>query len=377
MATVSSMVELAITMKGLTNQQIFGKGGLKALGTEMGTMFYNGGAEIFSVLTRREYAKKESLGTSIIRDLGYYEQEVGAATKTGVTEVNQLRQGMLTEFFKWNGLQGWTQMTRAIRAAIAADYIFNHVETIMMHPPDTPLTNDVEAAREALRNIGLDPQTAIDVYTKRGKSLTDSERMLMNNATFNFINEAIMMPTAANRPLIYQDPRFALFTQFQGFISTFTATFIPKLWGEYVKRGSPEMTYQAFSMMALMIVMGFASQELKDRLKYGESSPYLDDFEKARRAINSSGLLGSGERVLNTIFPIYAQRTDGIAEWTWAEVSGQSPALTTLSNVGSGASSLLQGETSRAANQLLKATPIVGSITQARKEIARQVGGDE
>ena len=68
----------------------------------------------------------------------------------------------------------------------------------------------------------------------------------MREATYNWVNEAIALPGSANRPLIYQDPRFALFTQFQGFVATFTANHIPKLWAEYAKRGTPAMKYNAF-----------------------------------------------------------------------------------------------------------------------------------
>ena len=104
-------------------------------------------------------------------------------------------------------------------------------------------------------------------------------------ATASFINEAVALPGSANRPLIYQDPRFALFTQFQGFMATFTANHIPKLWGEYIKRRTPAMKYNAFAVMATMIMLGFASQHLKDMLKYGcllYTSPSPRDRQKSR-----------------------------------------------------------------------------------------------
>jgi hypothetical protein len=382
LATVSSLVELSLTMKGLSNEQIFGKGGIKTMGKELANMFYNAGGELASVVTRKHFTNRESAAMQRLRELGYFDSQVGAASKTGVTETNALRQNLLSVFFKWNGLQGWTQMTRAIRAGIAWDYMFNHLETISGHPEGYPLTNAVEEAYEHLRNLGLDTgkineltilglkvklDTATETELARLKDLTQV-------ATTNFINDAIMMPGAANRPLIYQDPRFALFTQFQGFISVFQSTFIPKLWGEYIKRGSPEMTYQAFSMMVLMIAMGFASQELKDRLKFGGENPYLDDFEKGRRAINSSGLLGTGERVLNTVFPIYQSRTDNIGEWAAGEVVGQAPALSSITSMAGGVADLIQQDTDMGVNKLLKATPI-GPFTALRHKVRDAITG--
>ena len=86
---------------------------------------------------------------------------------------------------------------------------------------------------------------------------------------FNFVNDAIALPQSANRPLIFQDPRFALFTQFQGFIATFTANHIPKMYAQAIKRGTPGMRYSVFATLSTMIVLGFVSQHLKDLLKYG------------------------------------------------------------------------------------------------------------
>ena len=382
LATVSSLVELSLTMKSLSNEQIFGKGGIKVMGQELGNMFYNAGGEMASVVTRKHFTNRESAAMQQLRELGYFDSQVGAASKTGVTETNALRQNLLSVFFKWNGLQGWTQMTRAIRAGISWDYMFNHLETISGHPEGYPLTNAVEEAYEHLRNLGLDTGkinelTVLGIKTKLGTATeVDMARLkdLTQVATTNFINDAIMMPGAANRPLIYQDPRFALFTQFQGFISVFQSTFIPKLWGEYIKRGSPEMTYQAFSMMVLMIAMGFASQELKDRLKFGGENPYLDDFEKGRRAINSSGLLGTGERVINTVFPIYQSRTDNVGEWAAGEVVGQAPVLSSITSMAGGIADLIQQDTDMGVNKLLKATPI-GPFTALRHKVRDAITG--
>ena len=72
--------------------------------------------------------------------------------------------------------------------------------------------------------------------------------------------------------------------------------------------------------------LAFVSQYLKDLLKYGEPSPYLEDHEKFQRALGASGLLGTGERVLNLFFPIYDKQTHGPAEWLFETVSGEAAA---------------------------------------------------
>ena len=215
-----------------------------------------------------------------------------------------------------------------------------------------------------MRNLGLNVDDVINaMYNSAGQFTPEQEAILeqnMREASFNFVNDAVALPQAANRPLIYQDPRFALFTQFQGFIATFTANHIPKLWGEYVKRGSPAMKYNAFALMSTMIMLGFASQYLKDLIKYGGQSPYLNDAEYLQRGIRSSGLLGTGERVLDQFFPLYEQRSGNPGEWVWNTTSGESPALSNLKRVGRGTGQLLSGDVGSAAKQFAKSTPGIG-----------------
>ena len=132
LATVSSFVEFALSARGLTTDQIFGsKGSLATSGRELGKALWDGAGRVASSTTRRDpQSINESAGQERLRNLGYYDWDVGAATVTGVTETNQLHQEWYNAFFTWTGLQGWTNYTRAIRAAIANDYILDKLDTI-------------------------------------------------------------------------------------------------------------------------------------------------------------------------------------------------------------------------------------------------------
>jgi len=378
LSTLSSLPELALTTRGLTKEQLTGKNGLQSLGKELAKTMWDGMKETSTIATGKHNVYKDSKGQQIIRDAGYMEWEVGAATTTGVTETNVLKQKYLEAFFKWNGLQGYTNMTRAIRASFAGDFMFNHLDTIREYNKrGGQKNNEVQEAEEALRTIGMDPHRMIEamdttVPTPEQQAFIEDQ---MREATFNFINEAIALPQAQNRPLIFQDPRFALFTQFQGFISTITANHIPKLWGEYVKRGSPAMKYNAFALMVTMIALGFASQHLKDLLKHGQSSPYLDDPEYIRRGIFSSGLLGTGERVVDTLFPIYDQQSKNAGEWVWNETKGQSPALSNLGTAYRAAGNIVTGDVHRGLQDVARITPFIGSVTPVRKLLGEATGG--
>jgi len=376
LSTLSSLPELALTTRGLTKSQLTGPNGLQSLGKELAETMWNGMKETSTLATGKHNVYEDSAGRSIIRDHGYLEWEVGAATTTGVTETNILKQKYLEAFFKWNGLQGYTNMTRAIRASFAGDFMFNHFDTIRQYEKrGGQKTNEVQEAEEALRTLGLDPHRLIEamdspVPTPEQQAFIEDQ---MREGTFNFINEAIALPQAQNRPLIFQDPRFALFTQFQGFISTITANHIPKLWGEYVKRGSPAMKYNAFALMVMMIALGFASQHLKDLLKYGKESPYLDDAEYIRRGVFSSGLLGTGERVIDTLFPIYDQQSKGAGEWVWNETTGQSPALSNLTTAGAAAGDVITGDVGSGIKKGARLVPFLAPLSGVRQAIGESV----
>ena len=370
LATISSLVEVALTTKGLTKDEIFGKGkepgGLYASGNELGKMMWDKFGESVEYDKDIDDTPPATAGVNILDKLGYTTWDVGSATTTstaqrvGATEVSDLDSRFLETYFRATGLTGWTNFTRMVRASMAGDFLKAKLELIANSDPDDK-TNAVQEAEEQLRNYGLDVDTAVQNYLEG----TPMDEAQLREFQFNWINDAVVLPQSANRPLIYQDPRFALFTQFQGFIATFTANQIPRLWGEYVKRGTPAMKYNAFAIMTTMIMLGFASQYLKDLLKYGElrafgpdAHPYLNTSEYLQRGVRASGMLGTGERVLDQFFPIYEQRSDNAGEWLFNTTTGESPSLGFAKRMIGGVGSLVQGDVGRAAKEAVRTTPL-------------------
>ena len=273
---------------------------------------------------------------------------------------------MLDRFFRLIGLTQWTDYTRALRAAPAADYMSSMVETYAAADRRN-MTNEQVHARDALRNLGMDPERLVDLSTEsQTRQLTEAEIRevddMMRTGTFNFINDAIVLPQTANRPLFYQDPRFALFTQFHGFISTFQANILPKMYKDLFKGQTPSIKYNAFAIMATMIMLGFLSQYLKDLLKYGSTTPYLDTPEKIQRAVGASGLLGVAERGLNIVNPIYENRYDNSITWLADTIAGESAAVSTAQRIGDAVGSSLEGDPYRTARKLSKVTPLIGPV---------------
>ena len=381
LATISSLVETMLIHRGLRTDQIFGKqGSLQSMGKELAATMWEGTKQTATV----GFAKEGKLNSrqEILKDLGFYEWDVGAATVTGVTETNQAQQYFYEGFFKWTGLSGFTNFTRAARASIGLDYINDKAETVWkQRRSGEDKTREVQEAEEQMRNLGIDVDQYVEIYEMKQGGLPLNEQQeqfiadTVREGTFNFVNEAIVLPQAANRPLIYQDPRFALFTQFQGFIATFTANQIPKLWDEYAKRGTPAMKYNAFALASTMIMMGFVSQHLKDLIKYGGKTPHLQGADYIQRGVRSSGLLGTSERILDQFFPLYEKNSQGKSEWAFNQVAGESAAISYGEKLAKAAGSILSGEKEQAIYQGLRATPVIGPLTNADKYLAQGLSG--
>ena len=369
LATLSSMVEFALAYRALEGPQIKEMNDIAL--KEAKSMVNNFWSE-------KDF---ETVGRQQLRDLGFFEWEVGAATVTGATEISASKQQWSEAYFKAIGLKQWTDYTRAMRGAIAQDYVTAKLD-ILAHQQSEIQTNEEAEAEEALRNLGINVQDMLEIYQTPEANLTEEQAanrdQMMRDSTFQFINDAVVLPQAALRPLFYQDPRFALFTQFHGFISTFQANHLPKLYRQAFKGGTPAMKYNAFAVMASMILLGFLSQYLKDLLKYGQSTPYLTETgELIQRGVGASGLLGTTERVLNIVNPIYDTRYDSSAEWAFDTLTGESAAISKGKEVVGAAGEFLSGDPNRGTRKALKFAPFLGPFTGLRNETANWLFDEE
>jgi len=189
----------------------------------------------------------------------------------------------------------------------------------------------------------------------------------LQTAIYRFVNERIQNPQSANRPLFFQDPHYQLFTQFNGFISTFTANVIPKLWRDQVAKGNPKVKYDTFALILTMMALGGASQYIKDLIKFGQSSPYLDEIGYVQRALYSSGAIGQYERVIDLVSPLYPERGNGL-EWLFNTMLGEAgPSARNIETVLTATGQALEGETERAVGNVGRVLPVIGPVTSLRR----------
>ena len=294
-----------------------------------------------------------------------------------IDRMSKFKQGMLQVFFTMNLLKPFTDGSRVIKLSMAQDAIVQDLETVFAYMDGG--SNYAADAYERLRDLGVDPiklsneyKQAVDYLTSNSNDFNadDVYELLAKDKTFeglmeqfqmarnNYVDNALANPNAVDRPLWYSNPHFRLATQFQGFLSTFTSHILPRIYKQ-VKHGNPEARYQAVAMAATMIMFGMLGQDLKDEWKYEDGeNPWIkkDGLSKIQRAVGASGLLGTTDRILDMVHPLYDFKRDAISLAT--DVAG--PFTGTLATGSKIVESLLNGEGSRAAYYAKKQVPLIG-----------------
>ena len=333
---------------------------------------------------------------TLLNDAGIFNDDASVATRYGLADTDIAHAWWMQNFFKFYLITGVTQMQRKMAAAAATGFISDRIKLLAAKPEGAEMNREQLEIYTHLTDLGMDVDKMVDLYEKyNNPEMFDRIKIgtmdtadphvsadldfiddQMNTAIFYFVNERVQAPQAHNRPLVFQDPHFQLLTQFNGFTSTFMATKVPKIWGDYIKNGTPTVKYNTFAMMIMMIGLAGASQWLRDYLKFGKSSPYLNEGQLVQRAFQASGLLGTGERVVQAAFPLYEERGVGLSGRLFGESIGAAPAWRTFENLGGAIGNLREGETERAASDAFKLVPGFGQINPVRNVFTQFIHGD-
>jgi len=378
LAAVSSLVEIGLVDRGTIHKaraKIM-EDAVKTAGKEL-KYYVEGAAYQGKLLNRKSPLSEEHRA---LFELGYLQESMAAAQKHDVKLHDGWQQQVIDNFFKYTGLQGVTNYTRTLRLALAQDAVNGWIEDVANS--NGVITKQTLEAQEALQNLGINIPFMVDMYNKgkRGYKMDETEQAKhgenMRLASFNFVNDAVAHPTKSNRPKFYNNPRTALFFQFQGFLSTFTANILPKLYKQAFGANTPMSSkLDAFGTILTLIAISFLSQYLKDLIKFGEETPYLDDVGLTKRALYSSGLLGTGERLITKIpgMELYDSRGgNNILETVYKNIEGEAPVLGYGGRIADAVGEIFTGG-DRAVYKTLKASPFTGPLTGWNKEVSDAV----
>ena len=369
LATLASLVELGLSTRMLTRDQAFKliAPSTKALALEMNN--YMNELSSKSGLTQRKSYLEGS--REMLKPTGYLLQSQNARVRSGAMDASGKRNNLMNAFFKLIGLQGFTNFTRTIRLAISGDYIMEQVETLVELDANT--LGALEA-RENLVRLGVDIDFLKKAYTTPGpmtKPDMDYLNTQMLNGSIAFTDLAVAHPRVGNRPKFYSDPRLSMLMAFQGFIATFTSTILPQIYRGLAGR-TIGARMESVKTIALLIAFGFLAQYLRDLVKYGEAPEWLDDEQKFQRAIYSSGLLGTGERVYDMFDPLYPQRSTGAVDSVGNFLEGEIPAVSYGARIVDTVGKALDGDYGAAAKGAVKSAPLIGPLHQVAVSVQEQ-----
>jgi predicted transcriptional regulator len=379
LAAVSSLVEVGLVDRGviIKNRADLFADHVRMAGNEF-KHYLNGAV---NASTRGKVQRKGlTEDQQNLFELGYLHGDMAAAQKHDIKLAEGSRQGwrdsVIRSFFKYTGLTSVTNFTRSARLALAGDAILGYIEDASAMSDSGVLTKQGLEAREAMIALGMDVDFFIDQYNKRDAGPVDeptADKMgfQLKLAAMNFVNEAVAHPTKANRPKFYNNPRTAIFFQFQGFLSSFTSTILPKLYRQTFGANSPASSkLDAYGTIMTLLAIAFLSQYLKDLIKYGEETPYLDGTGLVKRTLYSSGLTGTGERLLTQIpgMELYPSRgSKNILEWIGDRFTEQAPTISYGVRVADAVTEAVTGG-DKVAYKVGRASPYVGPLTQPLKD---------
>jgi len=346
-----------------------------------------------SPVPRKIYGKKDVIGDSRLDKLTKlgYTGSAGSAVKQYGIEVDDWQQSIAEHYAKAVGLNNVTDYTRGIRASMAADVI-NHYASILASDPDA-MTNMGREAYTELRELGVDVNFIVGLHTRwltdGARAMSESEKKKFEETlevgALRFVDQAIVNPLPGRIPKGYKHQKLAIFNQFQGFIANFTAKILPRILSQ-VTNGAPGAASNAAVVALTMTMAAMFATMLRDEIKYGQTTPYLDDFDKFRRIIFSTGLLGTGERLWQGIDPLYGNSsllpTGGSSigasiSRTAEGILGEAAAYGTVRDAAEGVYELGFGDNRKAASSAIKLTPVFGSVNQARESFLDNIFGKE
>lgn len=364
LAAVSSTVEFAQVYRNLNTTQSLKATRilLKTFGKEFAALYRDIGSSLTDKIKVRPVEHRIQLSNA------------GYLREGGIAHRNDILAGYFQKwtegFFKITGLTSVTAITRHAKLGIAADAINNWLSVVRAVDPSDQAAID---AKEHLIRIGIDVDYMLS--KANGPHTPDTEKRIMENferGAHNLVNEAVVIPNSLNRPKFYSDPYLRLFTQFQGYTSTFTATILPRLLTDLNRKGSSDQA-NAAATIAMMFAMSMLALYLKDMIKYGESPPeWLDDDKRLQRLINQTGLLGSGQRVWDVVSDITGNDRYGktVLGDVYTNISNQSPQLTYINKINSVLSATEGTEIKKGARLL----PVLGTSPAFANYLQKTLG---
>ena len=215
----------------------------------------------------------------------------------GTTWLNTGLKNANDKFFQLIGLEQWTRMTRLMALASAREFVKRHVQS----PTADSGRYLAELGIRRLSDVKLDANGNIRVMTEaewQAASPDERDRDDRVTAALNrFVDEAILRPNAAQRPIWASDPHWMLLWHLKSFTWAFHQTILRRIGHEIGYANLAPMGYLMFMIPVLM-----AGELLRELIKFGGDDPRRADWgiaDYAWEGTQRSGMLGLTQLVID------------------------------------------------------------------------------
>jgi hypothetical protein len=263
-----------------------------------------GGGEIRqAVKNLRSGEKEKTEATLLAQTLGtidIYTTQAALEWEYGGTYMSGTMKKINEWFFKAIGLTQWTQMTRTMATIAGIDFVKKHAEGDY-NKHSMRWLQELNLVPE---DIKIDAEGELVLLTHAQLlDATKEERARdarVKNGVNRFVDESILRPNAAQRPIWASDPHWMLVFHLQSFMYSFHDRILRRVYTEYAnhKNVVPAMMLMSFPIMMLAV------NDLRDEIKYlGRDNPRKanwDFYDHFFEAIDRAGIPGvAGSMILS------------------------------------------------------------------------------
>jgi hypothetical protein len=264
-------------------------------------------------------------------------------------------------FFKYTGLNWYTDFTRKMALQVGIDYIEQSYNDFVSGKD----AQTQARGKDMLAEMGMSPADA-KKWIAAGKPTYDSQSHDMDGperkaaeALVQFVDESIMRPNASQRPLLASHPGAMLVYHLKGYMYAVNDIMIKRMKFNWDEAQSPAQMMAAVAPAIAMMALTAIGLELRELIQYAGSNrkpptDRMDGWEYTSELFQRSGLTG----YYQIAFDFQGAEDRGMSHI--AGVLG--PALSQAADIISKPST----------QTIPKAIPIIGQIPAAR-EIVRDV----
>jgi hypothetical protein len=271
-------------------------------------------------------------------------------------------------FFTLNLLEPWTRLNRVMAFSTGQRMIERLLGDLSS---GTSSGSRMARSLMELRELGIDEVAGMR-WVKAGADRNDPFWKSVQLGAARFVNDVVMSPRVANKPLWMSNEHFALVSQLKGYNTVFGNTVL-KRWLRKVTKGSAYDRSKVASTVGLMVGVMMLSNELREYVKYGPAgNPKTKDapwYAKVGMAADRLGLTGAFQPLVDMTYG-YRFGTSGISQ-------GMGPLASQTEQALGGAGMAMKGDPDKLRKEFINAIPLLNANFRFRKWLEVQMGAED